>query len=173
MILVIVGVIFIIRLVFLKVSKQNEARILAEGGTEYGKENTKRLTILHILFYLASCIEAVLGHVRLDIIGMVGVALLVFALVMLYTVVRLLKGIWTVKLMIAKKHQFNNHWLFRTIKHPNYFLNIFPELLGLALLCHAWWTLVFVGPLYAYTLFIRIQEENELIQTLILPNGIK
>lgn len=92
---------------------------------------------------------------------------------MLVVVVRLLSEIWTVKLMIAKNHQFNDHWLFRVVKHPNYFLNIAPELIGLALLCHAWYTLLCVGPLYAFILGNRIKEENHLIVSQILPNTEK
>lgn len=173
MILSIVGIVFVIRLLFLKVSKTNEARLLAEGGKEYGKANTMRLTLLHILFYLGCFGEAILHQTTLDGLSLLGLSLLVFSIAMLCVVVKLLEGIWTVKLMIAKGHQFNNHWLFRTVKHPNYFLNILPELVGLALLCHAWWTLIVVGPFYAYTLWVRIREENALIISEILPNGIK
>lgn len=50
-ILMIVGAVFVLRLAFLKISKKNEAAILANGGVEYGVENTKRLTVAHILFY--------------------------------------------------------------------------------------------------------------------------
>lgn len=48
----IVGAVFVLRLAFLKISKKNEAAILANGGVEYGVENTKRLTVAHILFRL-------------------------------------------------------------------------------------------------------------------------
>lgn len=108
------------------------------------------------IFYLGCFTEAYLRHTTLDKIGFLGLGLLLFAFVMLVVVVRLLSEIWTVKLMIAKNHQFNGHWLFRVVKHPNYFLNIAPELLGIALLCHAWYTLLCVGPLYAFILGNRI-----------------
>lgn len=173
MILMIVGAVFVLRLAFLKTSKKNEAAILANGGVEYGVENTKRLTVAHILFYLGCFTEACLRHTTLDKIGFLGLGLLLFAFVMLVVVVRLLSEIWTVKLMIAKNHQFNDHWLFRVVKHPNYFLNIAPELIGLALLCHAWYTLLCVGPLYALILGNRIKEENHLIVSQILPNTEK
>ncbi|MGT2829673.1 isoprenylcysteine carboxyl methyltransferase family protein [Streptococcus hillyeri] len=173
MILMIVGAVFVLRLAFLKISKKNEAAILANGGVEYGVENTKRLTIAHIMFYLGCFIEAYLRRTALDSISLLGLGLLFFAFIMLVVVVRLLSDIWTVKLMIANNHQFNDHWLFRVVKHPNYFLNIAPELIGLSLLCHAWYTLLFVGPLYAVILGNRIKEENHLIVSQILPNSEK
>lgn len=51
MIFVIVALVFLIRLIFLKISIRNEKKILADGGREYGVENSKYITILYILFY--------------------------------------------------------------------------------------------------------------------------
>ena len=92
---------------------------------------------------------------------------------MLYTVTRLLKDIWTVKLMILKDHKFVNHWLFVNVKHPNYFLNILPELAGLALLCHALYTALVISPLYIFVMYIRIKEEEKLLKEIIIPNGLR
>ena len=41
MIFVIVALVFLIRLIFLKISIRNEKKILADGGREYGAENSK------------------------------------------------------------------------------------------------------------------------------------
>ena len=107
-----------------------------------------------------------------DHISMVGFTFMIFSMFMLFTVTRLLKGIWTVKLMVAKNHKFNNHWLFRVVKHPNYFLNIIPELIGLVLLTHGFVTGTILGPLYLLVLYIRIKEENMVIRDILIPNGI-
>lgn len=85
---------------------------------------------------------------------------------MLYMVSRLLSPIWTVKLMVAKNHQYVDHWLFRNIKHPNYFLNILPELGGIILVCQAWYTALLLLPIYAIIMYIRIIEENKIIERL-------
>ncbi|MDO5046496.1 isoprenylcysteine carboxyl methyltransferase family protein [Campylobacter sp.] len=168
---IIVLAIFIVRLAFLKLSKDNEKSILANGGREYGADNSKRLAILHVLFYFSCLAESIFKKAAFDTQSLVGFALVVFALLMLYVVTRLLKGIWTVKLMIAKEHKFNDHWLFRVVKHPNYFLNIAPELIGLALLCHAPYSAVVILPFYVFVLYKRIEEENRLIAEVIIPNG--
>lgn len=164
--------IFIIRLGFLSISKKNEKAILERGGTEYGAENSKRLTILHILFYLGAAVESVLRGVKIDAISIAGIVLIAFSILMLYTVVNLLSGIWTVKLMVAKEHKYNDHWLFKTVKHPNYFLNILPELSGLVLLCHAYITAMVLTLPYLAVLGIRIKQENKILEELIIPNGI-
>ena len=169
----IVAFIFTVRLMFLKVSVKNEKRILAEGGKEYGVANSKRITILHILFYAAAVIEAGVRQVSFDTISMIGLGLIIFSMIMLSVVVNLLHGIWTVKLMLVKDHKFNNHWLFRVIKHPNYFLNILPELTGLVLLCHSYYSAMVLAPFYIIVLAIRIKEENKLLQEVIIPNGIQ
>ncbi len=167
----VVALVFLIRLAFLKVSVKNEKAILADGGKEYGAENSKRITILHILFYALAPLEAFIRKTEMDAVSGMGVVLLVFSMCMLYVVVKLLEGIWTVKLMLVKNHKFKNHWLFRVVKHPNYFLNIIPELTGLVLLCHAWYVGMILAPLYGVVLFLRIKEENKLIKEVILPNG--
>lgn len=170
---IIVLLVFIIRLFFLRISQRNEKKILEEGGCEYGAKNSKYITILHILFYVGCFTESLLRKATFDTLSIIGCALLTFSIFMLYVVTRLLEGIWTVKLMIVKNHKFNNHWLFRTVKHPNYFLNITPELIGLALLCHALYTASIILPLYAIVMYIRIREENRLIKDVIIPNGLK
>lgn len=171
MVLIIMLSMFIVRLLFLKISIKNEKNILANGGREFGKINSQFLTLLHILVYFFATLEAILKKVPFDTWSLLGVSLMIFSLFVLYWVTQLLEGIWIVKLMIAKNHKFVDHWLFRYIKHPNYFLNICPELIGIALLCHAKVTAMVLFPLYAITIAIRIHEENRLIKEVIIPNG--
>lgn len=165
--------VFVLRLLFLKISIRNERSILQNGGREYGVKNSKILTILHIVFYLSCFIEAIVTKAKFDTQSAIGAGLIVFSMIMLYVVISLLDGIWTVKLMVAKEHKFNNHWLFKTVKHPNYFLNIVPELIGLAMLCHAFYSAVIILPVYAFILYRRIEEENRILKEIIIPNGNK
>ena len=162
---------FFLRLLFLKHSIANEKRIRSKGGQEFGVENTKRLTLAHIVFYVGCLLEALIGQTSFDTISLVGLVLLLFSMLVLVYVIRLLGEIWTVKLMLLPHHQFVDHVLFRTVKHPNYFLNILPELIGLALLSHAAVTFILVFPVYMLILYRRIVEENRLLEEVIIPNG--
>ncbi len=160
------SIIFVIRLYFLRVSKQNEARIVADGGREYGAFNSKLMAIVHVLIYFCALGEFYYLDRSVNLLTFIGMGLVVFSMYMLYMVSRLLSPIWTVKLMVAKNHQYVDHWLFRNIKHPNYFLNIVPELVGIILVCQAWYTALLLLPIYAIIMYIRIIEENKIIELL-------
>ena len=54
--------------------------------------------------------------------------------------------------------------LFRWVRHPNYFLNIIPELCGLALIMGAWIVLVLGLPCYLLVLRERIRQEEAVMQ---------
>ncbi|HEQ5261408.1 TPA: isoprenylcysteine carboxyl methyltransferase family protein [Streptococcus pyogenes NGAS450] len=164
---------FTIRLVFLKKSITNEKAILAQGGQEFGAQNTKFLTLLHIMIYVFAVIEALLKQIKFDGISFLGLLLMLLSVAVLYEVTRILGDIWTVKLMLAKDHKYVDNWLFKTIKHPNYFLNIAPELVGIALLCHAKITAMLLFPCYIVVIYLRIREENKLLAEVIIPNGTR
>ena len=73
---------------------------------------------------------------------------------------------WTVKLYIVPNQRIERSLLFRTVRHPNYFLNIMPELIGVALLCNAWYTLCIGFPLYVVLLIVRIRQEEAAMKEL-------
>ncbi len=55
---------------------------------------------------------------------------------MLFMVIKTLGGIWTLKLFILPNHPIIKSGLYKITKHPNYFLNIIPELIGVLLITH-------------------------------------
>ena len=82
---------------------------------------------------------------------------------MLFVVIRTLGGIWTLKLFILPNHPIIKSGLYKVTKHPNYFLNIVPELIGVLLLTHATYTTILLIP-YAYFLYVRIKQEERLMK---------
>lgn len=156
-------VIVLLRLYVLKISKQHEKQLISSGGTEYDVTVSRTLAILHTLFYFTAFFEGIYKQVQLDVISILGLLLLIFSFCMLIYVIKILGQYWTVKLIFVKNHKINTHWLFKYIKHPNYFLNILPELIGVTLVFHAWITFfVFLIP-YSMCLFLRIKKENQLL----------
>ena len=170
--IVIFAAVSLFRLVFLRKSSQNEQDILAKGGMEYGVKNSTIMKYLHMLFYAVCFLELILKKPAFDFVSLLGAVLLLFSMFMLYLVAKLLGPVWTIKLMLVKDHKFVDHWLFRNVKHPNYFLNVVPELVGLALLSHAYFALFILLPIYCITLYVRIKEEEQLLKEVIIPNGI-
>jgi isoprenylcysteine carboxyl methyltransferase (ICMT) family protein YpbQ len=155
---------FTFRLATLFVSIRHEKRLKREGATEYGAKNSTAFAIAHTAFYIAVAIEGSLRHATLDPIAWIGLAIYGFSVVALLIVIRLLGRLWTVKLIIARDHALIDHWIFGAVRHPNYFLNLLPELVGFSLIFHAFWTLVFGFPLYLIPLSIRIRQEESVMK---------
>ena len=154
-------VIFCIRLYSLSISIRNEKRLIAKGAIQYGKTNSMLLSLAHVTFYLSAIIEANVHQIGMTTLSWTGLGVLLFAIAMLFVVIRELGEIWTVKLYILPEHQVNQSFLFKYVRHPNYFLNIIPELIGLSLLCHAVNTAHYGLPIYAVLLLIRIRQEEK------------
>ena len=155
---------FAYRFAMLAVSIRNEKRLKAEGATEFGASTSRWLAIAHVAFYLAATAEGLLRASPLDAVSAAGFAIYLFGAIMLFVVSRLLGRFWTVKLIIARDHALVTHPLFRRVRHPNYFLNILPELIGYALTLHAFVTLVVGLIVYAVPLTLRIRQEEAVMR---------
>jgi isoprenylcysteine carboxyl methyltransferase (ICMT) family protein YpbQ len=154
----------IIRLSALAYSIKNEKKLKQAGAVEYGKLNSTAMAIIHTLFYLACFAEAYLRKARVDNTTVIGIVIYVFSIAVLGVVMRQLGGLWTVKLLIAKEHPINNSFIFRYFRHPNYYLNIIPELISLALICKAQSVFTFLFPLYLITMIIRVVQEDKIMK---------
>lgn len=143
-----VGVIFFtfftLRLFSPVISSRNERKLRKVGAVEFGKKNSAVLIAGHVLYYFACIVEGFnKGAFFADALAYAGLAIYVFSIIILYYVIYSLRPIWTVKLIVAPKeyHTINASFLFRFVRHPNYYLNIIPELIGTALVFHAWYSL--------------------------------
>lgn len=157
---------FVLRLISLAISIRNEKRLLKNGAKQYGKINSLLLTLAHIVYYFGALYEAYIKGVDFNTLSMAGVGVMAFAYGMLFYVIYKLRDVWTVKLYIAPNHRIERSFLFRSIRHPNYYLNIIPELIGVALLCNAWTTLCIGFPLYLCLLIVRIRQEEAAMKEL-------
>jgi len=160
-ILLIFGAAFCIRLVSLSISISHEKNLKAQGATEYGTFNSKVLSAAHVLYYVGSVFEAWQKKAEFNQYTIWGIGLFVFSMIMLAWVILSLKEIWTVKLYILKGHRLNTNALFRWIRHPNYFLNIIPELVAIAFICQSWNVFMIGFPLYMIPLVTRIIQEEK------------
>lgn len=157
---------FIIRLIFLKTSINNEKRLIALGAKQFGEKNSKVLATAHIVYYFSALWSAYYHQVEFNTISAMGALIVALSLLILHYIIKELGEIWTVKVYILPNHSINRSWIFKTFKHPNYFLNIIPELIGIALLCQAWWVLAIGLPIYGVILAIRIHQEQKAMQHL-------
>ena len=148
----------------LVISVRHERRLKHNGAIEYGAANSVALACSHLLFYFFAALEGWMRRSSPDLLTWLGVALYALSAIFLVAVMHLLGRFWTVKLLIARDHVLVDHGLFRIVKHPNYFLNILPELIGLALGLHAYFALIIGLPLYLIPLSIRIREEETIMR---------
>ncbi|MDY0884015.1 isoprenylcysteine carboxyl methyltransferase family protein [Dongia soli] len=160
---VILAVLF--RLLLLVISVRHERALKKDGAIEIGAKNSLWLMLAHIAFYAAAVVEGSIRGAQLDAVSGIGIILYVFGMAMLVVVLRLLGRFWTVKLLIASDHVLVTHPLFRWVRHPNYFLNILPELVGFALALHAYATLIVGLVIYAVPLAVRIRQEETAMRT--------
>jgi isoprenylcysteine carboxyl methyltransferase (ICMT) family protein YpbQ len=151
---------FLFRIGTLMVSIRHERALKRDGAVELGARNSALLAFVHLIYYIAAVVEGSLRAAPFDAISVAGLILYGFGVLSLLAVMRLLGRFWTVKLLIARDHQLVTHPLFRWVRHPNYFLNILPELIGLALVLHAFTTLVIGLLIYSAPLSIRIRQEE-------------
>ena len=122
-----ISLFFVLRLATLFYSIKNEKKITSEGATQYGKINSMFMTILHVLYYVGAPLEAYFTKAAFDNISIIGITLFSFSYLILLYVIYQLRDVWTVKLYIVNNHKVNTSFLFKYIRHPNYFLNIVPE----------------------------------------------
>lgn len=160
-------VFFTLRLLSLAYSVRNEKRLQKQGAVQYGKFNSLLLTLAHIAFYFGALYEANATSTTFNNISATGAGIMAFAYTMLFYVIYKLRDVWTLKVYIVPNHRIERSFLFRTVRHPNYFLNILPELFGVALLCNAWTTLCIGYPLYCILLLIRIRQEETAMKGLL------
>ncbi|MBB5711843.1 isoprenylcysteine carboxyl methyltransferase family protein [Sphingomonas xinjiangensis] len=159
-----IGVAFAYRIAMLGVSIRNERSLRAGGAVEFGARNSKLLAGAHVAFYVAAATEGVIRQPPFDEVTLTGLALYLFGSVMLFVVARTLGRLWTVKLLIANDHVLVTSSLFKVFRHPNYFLNILPELIGYALVLHAFLTLGIGLIIYIVPLALRIREEERVMR---------
>ncbi|UOM34445.1 isoprenylcysteine carboxyl methyltransferase family protein [Acuticoccus sp. I52.16.1] len=159
-----VGLAVVFRLVTLAISIRNEAAMKAVGAVEHGAANSRAIALAHIGFYLAGLAEYLVRPAPFDWVSVTGLAIYAFGAVMLVVVIALLGRFWTVKLIIARDHDLVTHPLFRAVRHPNYYLNILPELVGYAVTLQAWVTLVVGLAIYMVPLTVRIRQEERVMR---------
>ncbi|MCR8827928.1 isoprenylcysteine carboxyl methyltransferase family protein [Pseudosulfitobacter koreensis] len=152
-----------VRLATLAISMRNERILRARGAVEHGAMTSKAIALAHVAFYLCAIAEGIGSTSQPGWTNDLGIIVYILSVCALFWVIATLGRLWTVKLYIAPDHRLATNWLFRRVRHPNYFLNIIPELIGLALVLDAWVTLAIGLPLYLVILALRIREEERIM----------
>ena len=162
--LIVVALIAAFRFWTLYVAATNEKRLKRDGATEYGQGSTLALWAATGAVYVGALIEGSIRHAQFDRIAMIGLGIYIFSAIALIFVMRTLGRFWSGKVIISPHHELVVHPLFRRLKHPNYFLNMIPELIGFCIMLHAFTTLLIGVPLFLISLVFRIRVEEQVLK---------
>lgn len=159
------------RLLTLAISARHEKALKRDGAQEYGARNSVLLAAFHVLYYVCAVVEAAAGvHQPSTLVSGSGIAIYIASAFVLVSVIRSLGRLWTIKIIISPQHRRVKSGLFSFVRHPNYFLNILPELIGFALALNAYWTLLIGIPLYLIPLVTRIRQEEAAMRETFAPD---
>jgi len=166
MLTVIFVLILVARFYTVVISAKNEKIVRRKGGIEFGALNTLILISCHFLYYGACITEGLNKAGHHDILSWAGLILYATSIFVLYYIICQISYIWTVKLIIAPRniHIINKSFLFKYFRHPNYYLSIIPEMIGIAMVFHSWYVLAIGLPLYLIPLITRIIQEERVMK---------
>ena len=142
------------RVVELWWAKQNEARLLAAGGVEYGQSHLRLMQLLHTAWLLGMWVLAY-DHA----VEPVFLVLFIFLQIGRFWVLVTLGRRWTIRVIAVAGEKLVASGPYRFIRHPNYAIVIgeiavVPLALGLPIYALAF------SVLNAIVLSIRIPQEN-------------
>ena len=156
-----ISFVILLRIGELILAKRNEKWILEQGAVEYGKKHYPLIVALHSLFFVSLIIEY-LSQQK----SSYGILLILsyFILICFKTWIILSLGkFWNTKIFRVKHFPLINKGPYKYFKHPNY-LVVITEIALIPLAFHLYYTAVIFSILNAIVLFIRIKEENAVLE---------
>lgn len=157
----IVALLALQRLAELRLSRRNEARILAQGGIEFAPEQYRMMKVLHTSWFAAMLVEVfVLQRPFIPALSLCALCLLFAGQVFRYSAIRTLGWRWTVRVMILPGADPVRRGIYRFIRHPNY-LGVILEIAAVPLIHSAFITTLVYSAANAVLLYSRVATEEK------------
>ena len=148
------------RLVELKISRRNAARLRARGGFEAGCDHYPRMVALHAGLLAAAPLEVLaLGRPLVPALAAATIAVVAAAMAIRYWVVATLGDRWTTRIFVVPGEPTVRRGPYRFLRHPNY-LAVVLEVAALPLVHGAWATAALFSAANALVLRTRIRVEE-------------
>jgi methyltransferase len=153
------------RLLELRHSRRNERRLRARGAVERGRGHYPVMVGVHALWLVSTLVEGLLRGPEIP--GWWPVPLAAFLLVqpLRYWAILSLGENWNVRVLVVPRRRLVKSGPYRYFPHPNY-LVVAVEVLTLPLIFGAWVTALVFSLLNAGFLFVRIREEERVLEEL-------
>jgi methyltransferase len=152
------------RLLELRWSRRNQARILATGGREHAPGHFGVMKVVHVAWFVAMIVE-VFGLARPFVPALAACALLIFLIgqSLRYAAIRTLGWRWTVRIMTLPDAPLIRSGIYRYMRHPNY-LGLVLEIAAVPLLHTAYLTAILFTLANACVLAVRIRAEERALR---------
>jgi methyltransferase len=153
----------VLRLVELRISRQHQKRMLAQGALRVREPHFKWMVVVHTGILIGAAIEVVaLRRPFLPLLAAPMFALFLASNLMRVWVVRTLGDLWSVQVMDSTRIGVVTAGPFRFVRHPNY-TGVILEMISLPLIHTAWITAIVTAPVYSFALTMRIRGEESVL----------
>lgn len=158
---VFVGFLILLRLGELLLACRNERWLLQHGAVEYGMRHYRYIVMLHVFFFISLITEYVFTST-----GYYSIPLLVLYFLLLAFkawVIFSLGRFWNTKILHISGYPLVKKGPYKFMKHPNYLI-VIAEIALIPLIFHLYITAIVFTLLNALMLYVRIREENRVLQ---------
>jgi methyltransferase len=156
----IVAALAVQRLIELRLSRRNEARILSQGGREHAPDQFKWMKTLHTSWFVAMLAEVWwLRRPFRPLLGAAAFLILLAGQSLRYAAIRTLGRRWTVRVMTLPDAPPVSGGIYRYLRHPNY-VGVMLEVAAVPLLHGAYLTSLTFSLANALLLTARIRAEE-------------
>jgi methyltransferase len=155
-----VGLVAVMRLAELAVSRHNIARLESRGAVEVGRSLYPWMVAVHTGFLLACVAEVwLLDRPLIPVVTVAALGLMMAAAALRYWVMATLGDRWSTRVMVLPDSEPIASGPFRRLRHPNY-LAVVVEFLALPMVHTAWLTALIFSAANAMVLHRRIRTEE-------------
>jgi methyltransferase len=160
-----VGLVALMRLVELAVSRRNATRLESRGGVEVGARHYPWMVVVHTAFLFASPLEVwLLQRPWMPAVGIPMLVLLAAAAVLRWWVIATLGDRWTTRVIHVPDEPLVASGPYRWLRHPNY-LAVAVEFVALPLVHTAWLSAIIFSAANAAVLIRRIRVEDDALRS--------
>jgi len=108
------------RLLELRSAKRNTARLIAQGGREFGASHYPAIVAMHTTFFISLIVEFILRNAPLPALWPLPFSLLVLAQLWRLWSRRTMAGRWTARIIVVPHERLVARGPYRLVRHPIY-----------------------------------------------------
>ena len=153
------------RLLELRHSRRNEARLRARGAVERGRGHYPAMVAVHALWLASMLVEGLLRGPEPPAWWPVPLAQFLLVQPLRYWAISSLGENWNVRILVVPGGKLVKGGPYRFFPHPNYVV-VATEVLTLPLIFGAWATAVVFSILNAVFFYVRIRAEDRALREL-------